>query len=290
LGTLVQGAWGLLLGRMTGRADVVFGTAVSGRYADVPGIESMVGMFVNTLPVRMRWRPGEPLTAALARLQDEQSALLDHQHLGLARIQRLAGAGELFDTLVVLENYPEERDLRDPSGTVEITGVDFTNVEQYPLALIVLPGRRLALRIDHDAAVLGAAAAERIAARLEAVLETLAADPERPVAALEPPSAAERAGAALAGAPVPPAAPTLHAMITARRARRSRARRGPGWGGLRRDARGAGWGGAGRPCLGLGGCSAAGTVDGDQHRGACMSAAAGLIYDREPIPSARAAA
>ncbi|TQM69597.1 amino acid adenylation domain-containing protein [Actinomadura hallensis] len=219
LGTLVQGAWGLLLGRMTGRADVVFGTAVSGRYADVPGIESMVGMFVNTLPVRMRWRPGEPLTAALARLQDEQSALLDHQHLGLARIQRLAGAGELFDTLVVLENYPEERDLRDPSGTVEITGVDFTNVEQYPLALIVLPGRRLALRIDHDAAALGAAAAERIAARLEAVLETLAADPERPVAALEPPSAAERAGAALAGEPVRPAAPTLHAMITARAAR-----------------------------------------------------------------------
>ena len=84
----------------------MFGTTVSGRYADVPGIESMVGLFVNTLPVRIRWRPGEPLTAALARLQDEQSALLDHQHLGLARIQRLAGAGELFDTLVVLENYP----------------------------------------------------------------------------------------------------------------------------------------------------------------------------------------
>ncbi|TDC69399.1 amino acid adenylation domain-containing protein, partial [Actinomadura sp. GC306] len=218
LGTLVQGAWGLLLGRLTGRGDVVFGTAVSGRFADIPGIESMVGMFVNTLPVRMWWRPGEPLAAALARLQDAQSALVDHQYLGLARIQRLAGEGELFDTLVVLENYPEERDLRDPSGTVGITGVDFTNVEQYPLALIVLPGRRLALRIDHDAARIDAATAERIAARLTAVLEALAADPARPVAALEPPSAAERAGAALAGEPVRPAARTLHGMIAARAA------------------------------------------------------------------------
>ncbi|HEY8481793.1 MAG TPA: amino acid adenylation domain-containing protein [Spirillospora sp.] len=219
LGTLVQGAWGLLLGRMTGRGDVVFGTAVSGRIADIPGIESMVGMFVNTLPVRMRWRPGEPLAAALTRLQDAQSALLDHQYLGLARIQRLAGTGELFDTLVVLENYPEERDLRDPSGTVEITGVDFTNVEQYPLALIVLPGNRLALRIDYDAARLDAATAERIAGRLTAVLETLAADPERPAAALEPPDEDERDRAALAAPPVRPAASTLHEMIAARAAR-----------------------------------------------------------------------
>ncbi|TDB92303.1 non-ribosomal peptide synthetase [Actinomadura sp. 7K534] len=192
--------------------------ALAGRFADIAGIESMVGMFVNTLPVRMWWRPGEPLAAALTRLQDAQSALLDHQYLGLARIQRLAGAGDLFDTLVVLENYPEERDLRDPSGTVEITGVDFTNVEQYPLALIVLPGRRLALRIDHDAARIDAATAERIAARLVAVLESLAADPSRPVAALEPPTDGERARAALAGAPVRPAAPTLHAMVAARAA------------------------------------------------------------------------
>ncbi|WP_051712660.1 non-ribosomal peptide synthetase [Spirillospora albida] len=218
LGTIVQGAWGVLLGRMTGRADVTFGTAVSGRGADVPGIESMVGMFVNTLPVRMRWRPAQPLIAALGGLQDEQSSLLDHQYLGLARIQRLAGTGDLFDTLVVLENYPEEHDLRDPSGTVAITGVDFTNVEQYPLALVALPGRRLALRIDHDLARIGTADAERIAARLTGVLTVIATDPDRPVARVEPPAPDEGERAALAGEPVVPAAPTLHAMIAARAA------------------------------------------------------------------------
>ncbi|GAA2410191.1 hypothetical protein GCM10010191_18690 [Actinomadura vinacea] len=219
LGTLVQGAWGFLLGRMTGSGDVVFGTAVSGRVADVDGIESMVGMFVNTLPVRMSWRPGQSLAAALTRLQEEQSALLDHQYLGLVRIQRLAGTGDLFDTLIVLENYPEEQDLRDPSGTVEITGIDFTNVEQYPLALIVLPGDRLALRIDHDLARIDAATAARIAERLVGVLEAVAADPERPVARVEPPAADERARAALAAEPLDPVAPTLDAAIAAQAAR-----------------------------------------------------------------------
>ncbi|WP_344946600.1 amino acid adenylation domain-containing protein [Actinomadura miaoliensis] len=219
LGTLVQGAWGLLLGRMTGRADVVFGTAVSGRGADVAGIESMVGMFVNTLPVRMRWRPGEPAAEALTRFQDEQSALLDHQHLGLARIQRIAGTGELFDTLVVLENYPEEHDLRDPSGTVAITDVDFTNVEQYPLALVVVPGRRLALRVDHDTAVLDAATAGRLAERLTALLQAVAADPARPVARIEPPTVDEHAPAALTAEPLDAPAPTLHAAIEAQAAR-----------------------------------------------------------------------
>ncbi|WP_245667685.1 non-ribosomal peptide synthetase [Actinomadura macra] len=219
LGTLVQGAWGLLLGRMTGRGDVVFGTAVSGRAADLDGIESMVGMFVNTLPVRMWWRPGQPLAEALTLLQSEQSALLDHQYLGLAPIQRLTGSGDLFDTLVVLENYPGEHDLTDPSGTIAITGIDFTNVEQYPLALIVLPGRRLALRIDHDAARLARATAQRIAERLTAVLAVMATDPGRPVARVEPPKPDEGTHAALLTEPRAVPAPTLDAVIAAQAAR-----------------------------------------------------------------------
>ncbi|WUH99882.1 amino acid adenylation domain-containing protein [Spirillospora sp. NBC_00431] len=218
LGTLVQGAWGLLLGRMTGRADVVFGTAVSGRAAGVDGIESMVGMFVNTLPVRMRWRPAQPLAEALANLQNEQSALFDHQYLGLVRIQRLAGAADLFDTIVVLENYPEGEAPRDPSGTVAITGIDFTNVEQYPLALIVLPGRNLALRIDYDTARLDRATAERIAGRLIAVLEAAATDPDRPVARVEPPSPDDATRAALAGEPHEAPSRTLDALIAAQAA------------------------------------------------------------------------
>jgi non-ribosomal peptide synthetase component F len=106
LNTVVNTAWALLLARLTGRQDVVFGTTVSGRSPEVPGVESMIGVFINTLPVRVRLDPAEPLDRLLARVQTEQSRLLDHQHLGLAELQRMAGAGELFDTLVVFENYP----------------------------------------------------------------------------------------------------------------------------------------------------------------------------------------
>ncbi len=85
LSTVVQGAWGLLVGRTTGRDDVVFGTTVSGRDAEVAGIEDMVGLFINTLPTRFRWSPSATLAELLTTLQDEQAALLDHQHLRAGR-------------------------------------------------------------------------------------------------------------------------------------------------------------------------------------------------------------
>ncbi|MFG3660988.1 amino acid adenylation domain-containing protein [Streptomyces sp. NPDC047706] len=188
LGTVVQAAWGLLLGRLTGRHDVVFGTTVSGRDSEVDGIAAMVGLFINTLPTRLRWSPGEPLAELLGRLQEEQARLLDHQHLGLAEIQRLAGhagGGEIFDTLVVFENYPAETDLRDPSGSVRITGDAFHDAVHYPLALVVKPGRRLDLRLKHHTERLDADAARALGDRLARILEAIAVDPARPAASVE---------------------------------------------------------------------------------------------------------
>ena len=109
LNTYIQAAWAILLGRLTGRDDVVFGITVAGRPPETAGIESMVGLFINTLPLRVRLAPDQPLGSLLAQLQDRQSALMAHQHVGLAEIQGLAGLGELFDTLVVFENYPVDR-------------------------------------------------------------------------------------------------------------------------------------------------------------------------------------
>ncbi|MFJ9351606.1 non-ribosomal peptide synthase/polyketide synthase [Streptomyces sp. NPDC101237] len=195
LGTVVQAAWGLLLTGLTGRQDVLFGTTVSGRDAAVPGIESMVGLFINTLPTRLSWTPADTLGAVLERLQREQSALLDHQHLGLAEIQRAAGhagGGELFDTLVVFENYPADANLSDPTGTVRLTGHAFHDAVHYPLALVVKPGRRLDLRLKHHADRLPADAVQSLADRLTLVLDALAEDTGRPVAALDLLTPAER--------------------------------------------------------------------------------------------------
>ncbi|NEA64769.1 amino acid adenylation domain-containing protein [Streptomyces sp. SID12488] len=194
LGAVVQGAWGLLIGRLTARQDVVFGTTVSGRDAEVEGIESMIGLFINTLPTRFRWEPSDTLADLLGRLQDEQAQLLDHQHLGLAELQRvagLAGAGELFDTLVVFENYPAATGLADPTGTLRLTGHEFHDAVHYPLALIVKPGRRLDLRLKHHAQRLDAEAVRRIAERLSRILHALAADPGQSVADVDLLSAEE---------------------------------------------------------------------------------------------------
>ncbi|MGN9817936.1 amino acid adenylation domain-containing protein [Streptomyces sp. SD11] len=222
LGTVVQSAWGLLIGRLTARQDVVFGTTVSGRDAEVEGIESMVGLFINTLPTRFRWEPSDTLAGLLGRLQDEQAALLDHQHLGLAEIQRvagLAGAGELFDTLVVFENYPAATGLADPSGRVRVTGHEFHDAVHYPLALIVKPGRRLDLRLKHHAQRLDADAVRRIADRLTRILHALAADPGQPAAAVELLSAAELSDAHPAGEHRQVPATTLAAAVEAQTAR-----------------------------------------------------------------------
>ena len=110
LNTVLQAVFGVLLGRLTGRDDVVFGVTVAGRPAELAGVERMVGLFINTLPLRLR----AAAAAAAARIccgrpRQRQSELMAHQHVGLAEIQQAAGLGELFDTLMVFENYPVDR-------------------------------------------------------------------------------------------------------------------------------------------------------------------------------------
>ncbi|MFG2905203.1 amino acid adenylation domain-containing protein [Kitasatospora sp. NPDC048286] len=184
--TVLQSAWALVLAQLTGREDIVFGAVVSGRPAELPGVERLVGLLINTLPVRLRLDPAEPLAALLARLQREQSALLAHQHLGLAELQRLAGVGELFDTTYVFENYPVDPSAlaEAPGGGLRITGADGLDGTHYPVTLAVLPGERLGLRVDHRPSLVDRTTAERILTGLRAVLTALAADPLLPVGRL----------------------------------------------------------------------------------------------------------
>ena len=134
LNTLIQATFGVLLGRLTGRDDVVFGVTVSGRPAELSGVEQMVGLFINTLPLRMRLSPGLTLAELLHDTQERQSALLAHQHIGLGEIQQAAGIGELFDTLLVFENYPVDREgLAAPAGGLRLGAVEGRDATHYPL-------------------------------------------------------------------------------------------------------------------------------------------------------------
>jgi amino acid adenylation domain-containing protein len=161
--TLAQAAWGLVLGRLTGRDDVVFGAVVSGRPPEVAGVESMAGLFINTLPVRVRTRERDLLT----RLQDEQARLTAYHHVRLADVRR--GAGELFDTLLAFENYP--RDGLTAPG-LRLTGV--RDATHYPLTITIVAGPRLWLRLGYRADLLTRAETEAIAARLTRAFEVLA--------------------------------------------------------------------------------------------------------------------
>ncbi|MEV0375070.1 amino acid adenylation domain-containing protein [Streptomyces sp. NPDC050636] len=195
LSTVVHGVWGLALGGLTGSQDVVFGTTVSGRTTEVAGLDSAVGLFINTVPARVSLRADESLTELLRRVQDEHTALLDHQHLGLADIQRSAGGGELFDTLVVFENYPTGdggpsllieslgESTAEDTDALRITGAEVLDAVHYPLALIVEPGDgRLLLRFKHDGARLDQVTVAVLANRFVALLETLVSEPYRLVA------------------------------------------------------------------------------------------------------------
>ncbi|MFD4267916.1 amino acid adenylation domain-containing protein [Rhodococcus sp. NPDC058481] len=193
LSTLVHGAWGLLLGRLTKRRDVLFGSTVSGRGGDLRGIETMVGLFINTVPARLRYRAEESAIEALARWQDEQSTLLEHQYIGLSELRRLTGLQELFDTLVVFENYPiGEGAVADPTGRLEITGITFEENPPYPVTLIVAPGDELRLEVKYQAAVIDSATATRLADGMVTFLGELLRDGDQPISALALVTAAER--------------------------------------------------------------------------------------------------
>ena len=197
LNTLVQTAFGVLLGRLTGRDDVVFGVTVAGRPAELLGSERMVGLFINTLPLRMQLPPQLPLAELLRRTQGQQSALMAHQHVGLAEIQRatglVAGSGDLFDTLVVFENYPVDRaTLSQPANGLRLGHVEGRDATHYPLALIVQPGETLQLRLDHRGDLFDRETVEGLGRRLVRLLAEAVADARRPLGSLSILDAGER--------------------------------------------------------------------------------------------------
>ncbi|MER5556917.1 amino acid adenylation domain-containing protein, partial [Streptomyces sp. NPDC002793] len=195
LNTLVQGSWGLLLSRLTGRRDVVFGTTVSGRPPVVADVHAMVGLFINTVPVRVGCAPGDSLAVLLTGLQDRQAALLDHHHYGLADIQQTTRLPTLFDTVVVFESYPVDRagiSAAHGEAEVAITGITPFTGSHYPLVVTADadPHLRLALQYHHH--VFDHAMVSVIAGRFERVLRQLAADPELMVGQLDVLDTAER--------------------------------------------------------------------------------------------------
>ncbi|MCV7397564.1 amino acid adenylation domain-containing protein, partial [Mycobacterium paraseoulense] len=184
--TVLQGAWAVLLTSLTGRHDVVFGTPRSRMgQLDVDGAESMVGLLINTVPVRATITATTTTADLLRRLQDTNNDTLEHQHLALNDIHRLTGHEQLFDTLFVYENYPIGDGMQlGPDG---LAIAEFTNREynHYPLTMEALPGRELGLHAEFDADVFDAAGIEALVERFRRVLVGMTSHPDRRLSAVE---------------------------------------------------------------------------------------------------------
>ncbi|MHA3022899.1 non-ribosomal peptide synthase/polyketide synthase [Mycobacterium sp. BMJ-28] len=167
---VLSAAWGITVGRLTGRSDVVFGSTVSGRGGDIPGIDDMVGLLINTMPARTRWAPADSLATVVERHAAAQASLFEHHHVALADIQHAVDVPELFDTLLVIENYPAAD---DHTATIRVTGMEVIEAPHYPLTLMVKPGEDLRVALTHDRAVLSAAAAEQVLALYRRILTAI---------------------------------------------------------------------------------------------------------------------
>ncbi|MFI6344815.1 amino acid adenylation domain-containing protein, partial [Streptomyces sp. NPDC050560] len=182
LATVVQGAWALLLARYKNADEVVMGVTTPGRSAALPGVESMVGLLVNTLPLRVGLTPDAGAAEWLRGLQDRYARLVAHEYSPLVRIQQwsgIASGSSLFDTVVLVEDE-EEAGPGDPgpAGGLRTRRVWRESHAGYPLSVVATPGERCTLTLHYDTRRFDAPAVERMAGHLRTVLLGLAERPD----------------------------------------------------------------------------------------------------------------
>ncbi|EPG3659251.1 TPA: non-ribosomal peptide synthase/polyketide synthase [Pseudomonas aeruginosa] len=195
LNTLVQAAWLILLQRFTGQDTVAFGATVSGRPAELRGIEEQIGLFINTLPVVASPCPEQPIGDWLQAVQGENLALREFEHTPLYDIQRWAGqVGEaLFDNILVFENYPVSAALAEETpADMRIDALSNQEQTHYPLTLLVSAGETLELHYSYSRQAFDEAAIECLAERLERLLLGMCENPGASLGELDSLAAAER--------------------------------------------------------------------------------------------------
>ncbi|WP_405915441.1 amino acid adenylation domain-containing protein [Streptomyces sp. NBC_00728] len=223
LNTYVQGAWALLLSRYSGERDVLLAAITSGRPPSLPGMESAVGCFLNTLPVRVAVDDRAAVADWLRGLQTAQVEREEHGHASLAQIRRWAGLpGDLAlaDTLVVFENFPLAPALAAKDGPIRVEAIRMAERTSFPLTLTVAPGDRMSLQLGYDEDRFDADAVGRMLGHYTTLLTALAAPPAR-VGDLTVVGPAERAALAAQAAGPRLALPTagsggVHRLFEAR--------------------------------------------------------------------------
>jgi len=176
LNTLMQASWAIVLARYGNRRNVAFGVTVSGRPAELPNVETMMGLFINTVPLWFGVPADETLERWLPALQDHNSQLRQYEYASLADIQQWLGrsADALFDTLMVFESYPVDETLRRGEHALEVAALETVEKTHYALAIAVVPGAAIDIKWKWDRARIGDVTANRLLEDFKQVLADLA--------------------------------------------------------------------------------------------------------------------
>jgi hypothetical protein len=185
--TLVLAAWALLLSRYSGEQEVLFGSTVSGRPADLSGVENMVGLFINTLPVKVRVEQDATIADWLVLLQSQLVEMRQYEYSSLVDIQdwsQVPRGLSLFESILIFENYPVDQSLREQKGSLSIDSIATREQTNYPINVVSASGERIPLRIVYDLQRFDAATIQRMLGHLKILLVGLAAHPEKQLSEL----------------------------------------------------------------------------------------------------------
>jgi iturin family lipopeptide synthetase C len=163
LNTVIQAVWGVILGKYNNTRDVVFGTVVSGRPPQIKGIESMVGLFLNTIPVRIRFEKDTAFHSLLTEIQQRAAAGEPYHYLSLAEIQAQSVLkNDLPDHILVFENYPMEEKLAIGVGAGKISEIESFEQVNYDFHIMIIPGSRLKIILKYNSSVFQRIIIERV--------------------------------------------------------------------------------------------------------------------------------
>lgn len=196
--TFVQAAWALLSSRYSRCEEVLFGITVAGRPTDLPGIEMVLGLFINSLPLRIRVHPGQRVLDFLSGLLQQNLDLRQYEHLPLVQIQAssdIPRGQPLFQHLLVFENTPLDPSLREDCAGLRLVDVENRTHTNYPITVVVIPGPRLHLQLTYEQARFEDAAIARMLGHFRCLLEGLIHHPQARLGELGMLTEAERRAA-----------------------------------------------------------------------------------------------
>ncbi len=188
LNTVISAAWALLLSRYSGRRDVVWGATVAGRPADLPGAETMVGLFINTLPLRALVADEDALGDWLRRIHARQFEMRQYEYTPLIKVAEwsdMPAGSPLFETIFVFENYPVDEALRARQTSVAFEDVKSYEQTNYPLTVVAGPGEEIVIKASYDARLYEDDAIVRLLGHMRNLLADMAAHPRKRIGELD---------------------------------------------------------------------------------------------------------